>query len=229
MDGTVIINTLNEDTELLKQSVDAYENQVGADVEIIISTVSGDNNMRLIKSMGHTVVVTPKSRHPSYSPEGSFMQLNAGIKKITTDWACFMSSNDVALPHKVAQEIELCLSNDKLVCYSAYTETQRDLTPIRTTILPPYNRARHQTGNFVSDASMINTELWTKYAPFPWKKYGNFCYWDMWLRMYEDLGDVFVCNTNPTWLYRQNGGMHMKPRPEGYWEKKDLMLSTHKL
>jgi hypothetical protein len=74
--------------------------------------------------------------------------------------------------------------------------------------LGSYDYGRHLTGNFVSDLSLMETDLLRKYGLLG-DKYRNYAYWDMWLRIYEGEGDVFINNAEPTWYYRQDAeGMH---------------------
>ena len=41
-------------------------------------------------------------------------------------------------------------------------------------------------------------------------EYNNYAHCDLWLRVYEELGYVFIYNNIPTWYYRQNtDSMHL--------------------
>ena len=53
-------------------------------------------------------------------------------KYIKNDWWCYMSGNDVALPNKLKDEISLCESENKKICYSAYNVVDENLNFIRT-------------------------------------------------------------------------------------------------
>ncbi len=229
MNATVIINTYKENTQHLNQAIKSYQDQIGVDMQIIVSTVSDDPNMGVLENHDVNLIVLDKKDHPGYKPEGSFAQLNNAIRFIVNDWVTFASSNDVADPYKLLDEIYGCLRNGKKVCYSDIAYVNEDLGVKSITSLQAYDRARHQEGNFVADCSTVAAELYKEFTPFPWEEIGNFCYWDMWLRIYEKYGNVFHYNPQPTWSYRQNGGMHMKPRPAGYDQQRQAMLNTHPL
>jgi hypothetical protein len=72
-----------------------------------------------------------------------------------------------------------------------------------------------------------------KYAPFS-EKWGNFAYWDLWLRIYQGEGDVFIYNPQPTWNYCLSpNSLHIKRQKETpefmkqYNEQKFCMLTSH--
>ena len=190
---SVIINTYNEDPDKLRQAVQSYENQQGVNVQIIISTVRGDPSVSYGKK--HTVIC---SEDP-----GIYEQLNAACNLIGGEWFCYASGNDVAEPTKCIKEINQCLKTGKLVCYSAYTIVDENLENPILRGFQQYSYQDHLVGNFVSDCAMINTNLLKKFLPFRNEQYGNHAYWDLWLRIYENLGDVFCYLPEATWKYRQ--------------------------
>lgn len=210
MKATVIMNTYNENETHLIQAIESYLKQEGADVELIISSIEGDKNEYIFKQFPVKVTYFPKDLHPGKCPLGSFLQLNSALKLMTGEWFCFASSNDIAKPNKIAQEIDYCQKARKLICYSAYQFADNDLNLGAVQPFYSYDYEKHLHGNFVSDCALIHKSIVDKYLPFK-TEYNNYAYWDLWLRVYEGEGNVFVYNPNPTWVYRQSStSMHVK-------------------
>lgn len=227
MKASVIMNTFNEEREVLAAAINSYLCQEGCEIELIISTIEGDENIDFVlANYPATVVWMKKEDHPGKSPLGSFMQLNNALPYITGEWFCFASSNDVAFPRKIITEIECCIQNGKEVCYSSYTMSGK---PVR---FHDYDFKKHLNGNFVSDCALVSERLVDKYLPFK-TEYKNYAYWDLWLRIYEGEGNVFHYNPQPTWNYKQDPeSMHIKRRgnPELVAEAqkdREYMLSFH--
>jgi len=81
---TVIMNTYNENSIYLKQAIESYKNQ--GDVQIIISTMDDDNNLKVYDNGYVDVVVfSSKNNHPGRCPKGSFYQLNRALGFIKGD------------------------------------------------------------------------------------------------------------------------------------------------
>lgn len=226
MKATVIMNTYNEKPHYLIASIEAYLSQRGVDMQVIVSTVSDDKNMAYLKSMPVDLVITPREKHPGHSPEGSFMQLNAAIPSVNGDFVCFGSSNDLPIVTKIANEAKRCVKG-KLVCYSDFYLCYTELNKKGRTNVGAYDINKHMQGNYVSDCALVQTELFKKYTPFRWEQWGNFSYWDLWLRIYKGEGNVFAYNPKPTWYYRQYGGMHTKGRPDDYKKQRQRMIESH--
>jgi hypothetical protein len=109
---------------------------------------------------------------------------------------------------KYQDELDMLIGFNKKVCYSDYYMTDENMNVTRHIKLGKYSYDRHLTGNFISDLSLMETDLLVKYGLLG-DKYRNYAYWDMWLRIYEGEGDVFINNPEPTWYYRQDSeGMH---------------------
>jgi hypothetical protein len=205
------MNTVNEDPAILKREITGYLSQKGVKVQLIISTIEGDPSVDLVKSAFKNVdvAIMPASSHPGKCPRGSFLQLNNALRIIRGDWFTFASSNDRVYPGKLKSEVDCCLSYSKEVCYSAYNVEDATNRVIRYQPFHEYRYDRHLQGNFVSDCSLISRRLVDKYLPFR-DDLNNYAYWDLWLRIYEGEGDVFVYNSLPTWGYVQHtNGMHI--------------------
>jgi hypothetical protein len=163
---------------------------------------------------------------------GIYQQINKAVKKVSGDFACYASGNDVALSDKLKTESDLLIKNNKLVCYSAFRVTDEKLENWKLRAFYPYDYKKHLAGNFVSDCSMMARELLDKYAPFQ-VKYKNHAYYDFWLRVAEGEGNVFIYNPKPTWLYRQtNTSSHLlrKKDPARIEENKKnwaKMIASH--
>ncbi len=179
---SVIINTINENSESLKKAVESYACQ---DTEIIISTIKGDSSIKL----GYKTVISEK---------GIYKQLNNAIKEITGEYFCYASGNDIAMPDKIKTEVKILEQTDKKVCYSAFYRIENNVR--KTNFFHDYDFKKHLAGNFVSDCSMIETNLLRKYLPFN-ERWENDAFYDLWLRIYKGEGNVFVYNSNPTWIY----------------------------
>lgn len=218
---TVIMNTYNENPIYLKQAIESYKTQ--KDVQIIISTLEDDSNLKIYDNGYVDVVVfSSKKNHPGKCPKGSFYQLNRALEFIKGDYVCFASSNDVSLPKKLSMEQEMCI-NGKKVCYSSYIKTNANLKNRKLITFHDYDYKRHLQTNFVSDCTLIETELFLKYTPFD-LELNNYAYWNLWLKIYQGEGNVFVYNPKPTWLYRQDeDSMHIKRR------KDPTLVRKHKL
>ena len=232
---TIIMNTYKEDLSLLQAAIDSCLNQTKVDVQLIISTVKGDKNISWIKNNFHNIqlIITNKVNHPGRSVEGSFFQINAALPFIKGNWFHFISSNDILYHDKCFLEITKCKETGKKICYSNFNHINEAGERTYTTKFFEYDHAKHLTGNFVSDASLISADLIKKYAPFR-TDLNNYGYWDLWLRIYEGEGNVFCFNPIPVFDYRViNSSMHIersKNQKEIEITKKFKlkMLSLHK-
>jgi hypothetical protein len=200
---TVIMNTFNERIDWLKASIAVVSPQVDM---LIVSVCEGDTNYEWL--MKHTpdnvvVVVLPYSQQLGKCPQQSFRQINNAIAHVDTKYVSWTSSDDLMSASKYQDELDLLVGFDKKVCYSDYYMTDENLSVTKRISLGKYDHARHLKGNFVSDLSLMETALLTKYG-LQGDKFRNYAFWDMWLRIYEGEGDVFINNAEPTWYYRQD-------------------------
>lgn len=233
MKVSVIMNTVGERQDYLTLAIKGYLNQVGVEVELIISTITNDINIYFIKENYPTVKIVTMDKLVEKSPKGSFLQLNNALPHITGDWFTFASSNDTTSYTKLIQEVEMCLKNNKEVCYSAFNLINEDSQFIRTQSFFDYDYQKHLIGNFVSDCALISKRLVDKYLPFK-VELNNYAYWDLWLRIYEGEGNVFTYNPNPTWGYRQiETSMHIDRQKSELKlaeakRDKEIMLNLHR-
>ena len=228
------MNCIDENPEYFRQAVESILGQRGVSVHLILSTVEGDPSIKWIEGYSGDIYVSafPKKDHPGRSPEGSFAQLNYALQFVKHKWLCFCSSNDVIFDSKFSDEIECCESQDKLVCYSDISITNRDLNVINITKLGSFSRERHLQINFIPDQSTINYTKLKKYLPFSVQWY-NCGFWDLWLRVYEGEGDVFAYNPKSERYYRKlHNSMHIERNRDPkkvaiYAQQKSEMLKTH--
>lgn len=222
---TVLINTFNEREDWLKSAIKSYQNQTGVKVQIIVSAVRGDKNIPLIEQMGCKVVLNE-------SP-GIYEQINAALPFIEGEYTCYGSSNDIAELFKLRSEYDQCVKFSKMVCYSSFYKCDASLRVINTYKSPPYNYQSHlEKGNFINDCALVRTDILRKYTPFrtEWK---NHAYYDLWLRIYEGEGDVFINNPTPTWFYRGHEGQKLKRQKSAVLmkdnrETRERMIAWHK-
>lgn len=204
---TVIINTYNEDPDVLKRAIDSYRNQTYKGIQIIIATVEGDPCIgRMDEFDDCDFSVLPISDHPGKSPAGAYAQINYALRLISAGslFLCYASGNDYANKDKISREVSMCLTHQKKVCYSAFTKVRPDGSKIADALFYQYDYDKHcAVGNFVSDCSLISMDLVRKYLPYR-TEFSNFAHWDSWLRMYEGEGNVFIYNHITTWNYVQN-------------------------
>ena len=228
------MNSYRNDRAELEQAIRSYIGQERVEMQLILVTVKGDEAVRVGEEMGvDDLVVMDKP--------GIYQQLNEGLKRIRGDWYCYASGNDVALPFKCYQEIE-CLvgsretgvgSPQKEVCYSAFWRTDKNLQDRVKMNFHNYTYKQHLHGNFVNDCAMMSRRLIDKYGPFR-EEWENGAHWDMWLRIFEGEGDVFVYNNSGTWLYRTSeDSQHVRRANNKEWKarnrmKINMMLETHK-
>ena len=222
---SVVINSYNDDPNHLRAAINSYLNQIGVEVELIISTVQGDKAISFAKAKGLKLVI---SEEP-----GIYRQLNAGIEKVSGDYFCFASGNDVAMRKKLKFEMDLLEKSGKSVCYSAFNVVDAKLMNHKTRSFHAYSYAKHLEGNFVSDCSLMKTEILNKYKPFN-EIFDNMAFYDFWLRVAEGEGEeAFLYNPVPTWLYRvTKDSKHVirKKDPEAIKANEELrviMLGTH--
>lgn len=213
MKASVIMNVCEEKEFDMARAIDSYLSQ---DVQLIVSTLENDKCISFIKRNYPQIelVITKKKDHPGRSPQGSFTQLNNALPLIKTDWFCFASSNDTALFNKISLEISACERTGKKICYSAFHTTDENMNNTGTRFFHDYDFQRHKRGNFVSDCALMHRSIVEKYLPFK-LELNNYAYWDLWLRVYEGEGNVFVYNPIPTWNYRiSENSMHIKRRSD---------------
>jgi len=235
MNVSVVMNSVGEREDWFHEAVSDVLGQYKVDVHLILCTIEGDNCLKWIKKYEGDIetLVIKKKDHPGKGPNGSFYQLNKAVQLIKNDWFIFASSNCRLVGHKYHTEISKCLKEGKKVCYSDMFITDEDLNIKRRTYFGPYSIKKHLSSNFIPDQSMASSELIKKYLPFR-TLWFNCGYWDMWLRIYREEGNVFTYNDQPVrWYRRDDDSMSVKrsknPKEhEEYLRQQQLFLKEHR-
>ena len=231
---SVVMNSYNENPEHLLEAVKSYLAQKGVAVELIISMVRGDTNIKRLQAVYRKYLKDGRMKIIENDRPGIYSQLNNAITHVTGDWYCYASSNDVALPDKLQHEVSTLIKTGKKVCYSSFVKCDKDLNRRSVYTSKQYDQAAHYKGNFVNDCAMISMDILQKYYPFN-VSLKNHSYHDFWLRVAEGEGpQVFIHSTKETWLYRINEhSQHVKRMQSKVLvsqNKKDfiVMRNTHK-
>lgn len=211
--ANIIINTYKGDQKLLVEAVNSCLKQNDCNIKLIVSTVAGDPSIETLKGFDLELVV---SRVPSI-----YGQLNAATKKITEEWWCYMSGNDLAYPDKMRLEISKCIKNNAKICYSAY-DISNGGKKVRTQQFPEYSFEKNLEGNFITDVATMHKDVLDKYGPFS-EDFDNLGYWDFWLRVGKDHPEYFIYNSIPTFLYKvSNESRHIIRSKDKEWKKREL-------
>ena len=227
---TIIMNTYKENKIFLKQAIDSYICQKDVNIQLIISTIENDSSISFIKEnyedSNIDLCISTLKEHPGKGVKGIYYQLNKATLMIKNDWFCYASSNDVALPDKLIKEITLCKKKKKYVCYSDYNTTNTNLNIIKKHKFPSFNYNTLLKENFINDCAMIRTDILKKFLPFD-DTYYNCGYWNLWLRIFSKLGNVFIHNPSPGFLYRiENKSIHVIRNKDTH---KKIMYQNEKL
>ena len=193
---SVVMNCLQNQPDWLVVAVDSLlDNRDTVDLQLIISTVRGDPSIALAKARGLEFVTT-------YRPS-IYRQLNAALPLVTGDYFCCVAGNDKTLPDRFIREVSVLEINEgKKVVYTAFSIADEDLNITGVNrYRPTYSYSAHLKGNYMADDSLMRREILDRYAPFR-QEYGNYAYYDFWLRVAEGEGNVFVYYPEPTWIYR---------------------------
>ena len=227
---TIIMNTYKENKTFLKQAIDSYLCQKDVNIQLIVSTIENDPSIFFIKENYDPtkieLCISTFKEHPGKGIKGIYYQLNKATSMIKNDWFCYASSNDFALQGKLKKEIKMCKQNNKFVCYSDYNVTDINLKTIKKHKFPSFNYNLLLKGNFINDCAMIRTDILKNFLPFD-DTYYNCGYWNLWLRIYSKLGNVFIHNPNPGFLYRhEKTSTHILRNKN---KNKQLMYQNEKL
>jgi hypothetical protein len=213
---SVIITTYNDEYKDIDNSIRSIQKQ-SVDHEIIISFPSNDVNAHLYRQDSRIRAnEVDASKHPGRSPEGSFFQLNDAMKMITGTHFLFFS-NDIMYGGKL--ELETSYEGKIVITGFDYANERMQVTGSFTPKEYSYNE--HLTGNIIPDCTTIPMWIMEKYGPFRSELYGNYAYWDFWLRVYEGEGNIFINDTFTTWLYIQRqSSMHVKRSKDAAEQKR---------
>jgi len=209
---SVIISTYQDEINELKESITSVLHQEKVSQEIILVMVSDDPNTEIAKAWIPKINdgaqyskirlhVCRESEHPGKSPDGSFFQINAGLKYATKDYIRWFSGDDILYPRSTITQIEALQKSGKKVSYGGYTLLDRDNKVAESVKFFPYNRLIHQRTNFINDVALFDSSL-IKYLPFEFERWGNYAFWHFWLTVFENEGDQFEYTDQVLWAYR---------------------------
>lgn len=112
--ASLIVPAWNSNPEYLRAAIESGLEQT-VPVEIIVVDDGSDNGEE-IKGITESLHV-PLIRIPH---GGSWKALNAGIRAMSTDWACWLSHDDVFYPIKIEQQLAAMQRESKLASFHAY-------------------------------------------------------------------------------------------------------------
>lgn len=195
---TVIMNTYRDNPQHLDDALRSYIVQEKVETQVVLSIVKGDDKAKEIGVKLADVVV-------ENDDPGIFTQINNAIKEVKGDWVTYASGNDLALPFKCTDEVNACIDNNAVVCYSSF-EKVKGMNMQRLSFPKDVTKAELLKGNFISDCAMVRADIFRKHTPFR-TDLGVLAYWDLWLRILDKEGpDAFCYNPKPTWRYFVRGG-----------------------
>ncbi len=211
-----IVNCREEDQTWFTRAIESIINQEGVQKHIILSTVPNDRCLVWIEEIkgDYDLDIAILYTDLPKSPPASFAQIDNAVQFIKGDYVTFCSANDPLVLNKSINEINRLKETGAKVCYSAFHLAVANGYEYRVLdckgFPAEYTLERHLQSNFIYDGSMVESELFKKYMPFTDKWY-NCGYWDLWLRIYKEEGNVFCYNSSPTKFYIQHeDSMHIK-------------------
>jgi len=193
---SVILLTYQDNPAWLQEAIDSVLQQVGVRVHLVVTTVQGDPAIKVAEKLHLEVLVNDHA--------GIYYQLNNALPLATKDWFVVAGGNDVLLPTKLIDEVNMCVAMGKSVCYSDFHAGSRHLSIRRSNPCVDYSYALHMSvGNIVPDNGLMKREILEKYGPFRHVQFGNLAFYDFWLRVAEGEGEgVFIHNWKFEWIYR---------------------------
>ena len=235
---TIIINSYNPDPIDLYKSISSCLNQEKIECKIIISTVENDPTIKLVNDLNNPnieLVICKLSEHPGRGSKGIFFQLNKALKEVKTRFVSYFSSNDIMLPTKCYNEIESLKNNNSIFCFSRYN-SYYPLTKKTERFNYPKNLMNYSNllkSNFINDCATIDLNQLTEPLQFNYEKYGNVCYWHLWLSLLQKNGEKCMSiNDNIEWEYIRDISKSQamersknKSKQELYWNQREFMLS----
>lgn len=198
---TVIVNSYKEKKERFIKTLDSILNNKNVELQIILSTVKEDPCVDWVSN--------PKVDIFLNEEPGIFEQINNVVDRVKGDYVTYFSSNDFMFENKLKLESDLLRLSDKKVCYSSFYKKNINNTSSIIELFE-YDFNIHLQKNFVSDCAMIRSDIFFKYTPFN-LLFGNHAFYDFWLKIHKNEGNVFLYNPKPTWEYIvTNDSNHVK-------------------
>ena len=241
-ESTIIINSYSPTETDLINSINSCLKQENVIIKIIIVTIEDDITIKIVNdnyssNNNITVIVVKKKDNPGKGPKGIYYQLNQAFLDIKTRFVSYFSSNDIMYPTKIMNELNCLLNNDAIFCFSKYVSIFPD-----TNEKQPYNYKNIMNyenllkGNYVNDCATIDISKLDKKIEFNYEKYGNTCYWHLWLSLLQKYGEkCMYYNNNIEWEYicdkTKSQAIDRKKninKTELYYNQIEFMLSEFK-
>ena len=241
-ESTIIINSYSPTETDLTNSIDSCLKQENVIIKIIIVTIEDDITNEIIKknyssNNNITVIVVKKNDHPGKGPKGIYYQLNQAYSKINTRFVSYFSSNDIMYSTKIINEINCLLNNKAIFCFSKYISIFPDTNEKQTyNYKNIMNYENLLKGNYINDCATIDISKLDKKIEFNYEKYGNTCYWHLWLSLLQKYGEKYMCyNDNIEWEYIRDKTKSQSinrqksiNKTELYYNQIEFMLSEFK-
>lgn len=151
--ASIIIPTYNQRPEWLREAVASALAQT-APVEIIVVDDGSDAPVKwgdvfpeTGTRAGLTLLNLPHA--------GCFHALNAGIRAMTTDWFCWLSSDDRFYPTKVARQLRLMLSQDALASFHGF-DRMDETGRVNGGAMPAVWKTQQDSKHFLAQGCFIN-------------------------------------------------------------------------
>ncbi|NWF57763.1 MAG: glycosyltransferase [Fischerella sp.] len=173
---SIIIGNYNYE-RFLKEAIDSALNQTYQNIEVIIvDDGSKDKSREIISSYGERIIPVFKENG------GQPSNYNAGFTTSRGDIICFLDSDDIFLPHKVAEAVNIFESYEEIAwCFHSVSLIDEKGNPLNLTTTPNYIsrecdfRARIKAGrmppNFPpSSALCFRRSVLEKILPMPTTK-----------------------------------------------------------
>ena len=235
---TVIINSYNPDKNDLYNSIQSVLKQVKVKLFLLISTIENDKTIEYINSLNNDkikLVISSLSQHPGKGPKGIYYQLNKALKEVRTKYVTYFSSNDIMYPNKLYNEIRSIEKKNSIFSFSQFESYYPDKN---TSIKFSYSKKDMNfknllKSNYINDCATIDISKLDKNIEFNYEKYGNTCYWHLWLKLIYEYGiKCMSYNENVEWKYIRDSNKsqaiarsHDKNKKEIYQNQREFMLS----
>jgi glycosyltransferase involved in cell wall biosynthesis len=200
---SVVIPTYNA-ARFLPQAIGSVLGQTYRDLEVVVvDNDSTDETPELMAGYGAPVRYF---RQDNRGPAGS---RNRGLAESRGRWVAFLDADDAWLPEKLARQMEaLRGSPSHRACYTAFTFTDQDLSPLST-------QRSHRQGTALEDlltlGNVIGTPSTVLFERRLHEEVGGFdpalsygADWDLWIRLARRTEFLYV--DEPLVQYRQHGG-----------------------
>lgn len=154
--ASIVIPTYNQRPEWLREAVASALAQ-SVPVEVIVVDDGSDEELSaqrvLHGALGEQFDTVRLVRVPH---AGCYSALNAGIRAMTTEWFCWLSSDDVLRPVKVERQLQALLATGAKVGFHAYDTMHEDGRLTNQAIVPYQWRSLAEQQHVLATACAIN-------------------------------------------------------------------------